>query len=203
LRPKTALRLLSLLTAIVLFTPRIAAAQSDFKDVRMAGTFNNWSTTDDAYRLTKTSERYELVRFWPCGEYNFKFVFNGSWDRHLGDNGSGDLQQPGQDITLTIPQSAEYSISLEPQNRRWSVKRSRASHPHAVIIMHGDTSDTVLFDGRASIARKEHPIKTYTWQRRVLPNVSEGHEPSAPWQDMGEGLTVRASRRAEAFIKSA
>jgi cyclomaltodextrinase / maltogenic alpha-amylase / neopullulanase len=150
-----------------------AATGPDFKDVRIAGTFNNWTTNDDAYRLTKTGERYELVRFWSCGEYQFKFVFDSTWDKHLGDSGGGQLGQPGENIKLAVPESGEYLVWLDVEKKEWGSERRPASRPHAVIHVQGTFQEIIMLDASASAARLDHPIKEFRWE--ISPEALDLH----------------------------
>ena len=103
--------------------------------INLAGSFNGWSTNDDAYRMKKVGDRYELVRFWRCGSHTFKFTFNGTWDKHLGDAGGGQLSQPGENVTLAIPASGEYAIWLDPSKRTWGTEKRRPTEPHAIFLV--------------------------------------------------------------------
>jgi hypothetical protein len=180
-----------------------SAAGQEFKDVRIAGTFNNWATNDDAYRLTKAGDRCELVRFWPCGGYEFKFVFDGTWDKHFGDTGGGQLGQPGENITLAIPQSGEYAVWLDVQKKRWGCERRPATHPHAVIIVRNDLCPAVILDGGASVAREGHPIKKFSWtveSRRTDPAgrstiMSSAGMSTKEAEEEGTGSAFHVSRK--------
>jgi glycosidase len=97
-------------------------AWADEPVIRLAGTFNNWSTQDDDYRMAKAGERYELVGSWEPGTHEFKFVFDGSWDRHLGAAEDGKLVQPGVNIQLNIPEPGGYAVVYDPRQFRWAVE---------------------------------------------------------------------------------
>jgi len=133
--------------------------------VSLAGTFNNWNTSDSDYTLSAAGDKLELVRSWPCGSYEFKFVFNGSWAKHLGDAGNGKLTQPGGDIKLAIPQSATYAIQLDPKTSHWSLSRRNPDKPVARIVQRGaELSATyVELDARTSEASAGRSIKDYRW----------------------------------------
>lgn len=154
----------------------------------MAGAFNNWNTSDDACRMKlapahkniiptvtgsdgpskveRMPERHELVRFWSCGEYEFKFVFNGSWDRHLGDIGGGKLGQPGENIKLAIPQRGEYAVWLNVREKTWGTETRHPSQPRAVIqaLSTFEIEGGVSLNGVASLARRDRPLKEYRWE---------------------------------------
>ncbi len=170
-------------------------AEQPFERVRIAGTFNQWATADDDYALVKVGERYSLSRFWPCGTYEFKFVFDGSWGRHLGDAGDGKLTQPGRNIELTISQSAEYAIWYDQQSSRWGVQRRPAARPHAVIRVHDAHTGDVRLDATASTARHGHPIRTYKWRVRLLAPQDRRVEGDQTWEPPPSATTTfRVSR---------
>ncbi|MEM8836228.1 MAG: alpha-amylase family glycosyl hydrolase [Planctomycetota bacterium] len=91
---------------------------------RLAGTFNSWNTGDDAWAMQNDppgSDNWTLTRMLDPGEYQFKFVRNGSWaDAHFGVTEDGvTLAQPGTDITLNVQAPAVYQISMNTNSRRW------------------------------------------------------------------------------------
>lgn len=123
------------LCAILIALASFGVARGDEPVIRMAGTFNNWSTNNDDYRLTKVDDHYELVRFWPCGKYEFKFVFDGSWSKHLGMGDDGKLRQPGRDIEWCAEQSAVYVLVLDNNLAKWRATLSTDSrHRHDVVL---------------------------------------------------------------------
>ncbi len=149
-------------TSFLFITPhRVFAAP--FKTIRLAGSFNNWAIKDDQFALKKNGERYEIDRFWECGPYEFKFVFDGNWSRHLGSAADDRLEQPGQNIPLNIKQTGEYTLWLEPEARRWGLELKSPQSPHARFLIRNDHEARVQFDGTLSLARKGHPIQSYTW----------------------------------------
>ncbi|MBN2559549.1 MAG: alpha amylase N-terminal ig-like domain-containing protein [Phycisphaerae bacterium] len=117
--------------AVALFVgvaaPLAVAAPPDVEQISLAGTFNDWATNDEACRLSKVGDRYELVRFWPCGSYEFKFVFNGSWGRHLGDAGGAEMATVDSDGQVLIPRSPEYVKWI----RKQGVCRDYSSYPES------------------------------------------------------------------------
>lgn len=150
--------------ALLLATPLTALADPDFKTVGIAGTFNGWNTGDEAFRLAPVDDdHYELIRYWRCGEHDFKFVFDGSWDRHFGDDGRGGLAQPGENLKLSISRAGEYAVQLDASARRWQLQPREASRPHAIILIRNPYDDTITLDASASVACKNKPIKQYTW----------------------------------------
>ncbi len=153
-----------LVAALLLAAPPLAMAEPDFNSVGIAGTFNNWNSTTEAYHLSPVDDQhYELVRFWPCGEREFKFVFNNSWDRHLGWDGQGGLTQPGENLKLSITQSGVYAICLDLSAKRFEVQRRAADKPYAIFVVRQPYDDTIMLDASASVAREDAPIKKYTW----------------------------------------
>ncbi|MCG8408553.1 MAG: alpha amylase N-terminal ig-like domain-containing protein [Phycisphaerales bacterium] len=131
--------------------------------INLAGTFNGWATSDSDYQLRKFDDHYEIVRFWPCGRYEFKFVFDGSWKRHWGSAGKNTLTQPGNNIPLSIKESGEYAILLFPESKSWIVKKRRPSKPRARFRIRPITRHQVQLDHSFSLARPGHPIQSYTW----------------------------------------
>jgi len=150
--------------AAVLFL--LSAARADEEVVRLAGVFNNWNTSDDACKLAKVGDRLELVRYWPCGEYEFKFVFGGTWERHLGDTGGGKLGQPGENIKLPIPQSGEYVVWLNLEEKTWDKEKRPPSRPHAIIQTPStfELEGGISLSGAASLAVAGKPIREYKWE---------------------------------------
>ncbi|RIK65201.1 MAG: hypothetical protein DCC65_12800 [Planctomycetota bacterium] len=132
---------------------------------RLAGSFNNWAAGDDAYTLRPRGEGLELVRFWECGTYEFKFTCNGSWDRHYGSAGGDRLAQPGGNIRLNIPRSATYAIRLDTSNMTWTLRRVRPDRAVAHFrVLGGDIgSASVILDGRMSEAPEGGRITNYNW----------------------------------------
>lgn len=136
------------------------------ENITLAGSFNNWNTSDNAFRLVEAGDQYELVRFWNCGSYEFKFVYDGSWTRHWGEAGPGALEQPGRNIQLVIARSGEYAIRLNTQRKKWIFLPRIVTRPHAVLRLRDASSARVQLDGSASLARPNHPIREYEWTVR-------------------------------------
>jgi cyclomaltodextrinase / maltogenic alpha-amylase / neopullulanase len=145
------------------------ATRADEPVIRLAGTFNNWSTSNDDYRLTKVDDHHELVRFWPCGRYEFKFVFDGSWSRHLGMGDDGKLNQPGRDIELCVEQSGCYAIQLDSSGKQFSFNSRAPVRPIAYFTIHLSSRNQVALQGFQSIARQGHPIRDYQWRIKTNP----------------------------------
>ncbi|HKQ46474.1 MAG TPA: alpha amylase N-terminal ig-like domain-containing protein [Phycisphaerae bacterium] len=114
--------------------------------------------------MAKKGERWALDRYWECGPYQFKFVFDGNWSRHLGSAGDDRLAQPGENIALNIAQSGEYTIWLEPEEKKWGLARKPNSKPRARIRVSSPHAPVVLLDATTSVAREGHPFVMYEWQ---------------------------------------
>jgi glycosidase len=138
----------------------------------VAGTFNDWATSNADYRLQEKNGRLELARFWPCGGYEFKFVFDGSWARHLGDAGGGRLTQPGGNIPLQIRQSGFYAVVLDGAGKQWRLENRPASQPHALFVARPVNGRRILLDPSPSISRAGHAIQSFDWdiQSEDLPD---------------------------------
>lgn len=150
-------------SASIFFLLPLRAASATLEKIRLAGSFNNWAANDDQFSLTRNGNRYEINRFWECGPYEFKFVFDGNWSRHLGSAGDDRLEQPGRNIPLNIMQSGEYTLWLEPTARRWGLESKPARSPHARFLIRNEHEARVQLDATISIARKDHPLTSYEW----------------------------------------
>jgi len=150
--------------------------------ISLAGTFNNWNTSDPDYTLKPVADKFELVRAWPCGTSEFKFVFDGSWAKHLGDAGGGKLVQPGGDIKLVIPQSGTYAIEFDLTNSSWKMQRRSPTRPRAVIQVIAASGNEYFIDGRLSEAREGKKIQKYFWKvdrKGLKPPPAIDHDASA------------------------
>lgn len=143
----------TLATALLLGLGVSAVARGDSDDrIHLAGTFNNWAVSDDSFKLNRVGDRYELQRYMGCGLYEFKFVFNGSWQRHLGDaGGENRLAQPGGNIHLVCPQSGEYLIWLDVDKKMWGMEHRPASRPYAIVTIERVSCDHYILDPSQSI----------------------------------------------------
>lgn len=150
-----------------LVCPSLVLAQNEApkQRVNLAGTFNNWATQSSEWEMKPTGNgNYELRHFFRCGTYKFKFVFDGSWDRHLGDAGNGKLEQPGRDIEFSFPQSGEYLIGLDTNAKTFGIViRRDALRPHAIILVQRISGDQYQLDGSKSIGRPDHDFIHYVW----------------------------------------
>jgi cyclomaltodextrinase / maltogenic alpha-amylase / neopullulanase len=124
---------------------------------RLAGTFNAWSATDDAWQMEPVTGKpgvFALERILPLGEHQFKFVRNGSWgDGHLGASEDGGLEQPGDDLVLRVRTLAQYRIELDTQRRDWSSSVVRVSEPLVQVVVRGvpEEGRTFLLDLSSSL----------------------------------------------------
>ena len=154
-----------MLIALACFATRPPTAHAVGRpQIHMAGTFNAWATSDSDYHLREKNGRLELERFWTCGGYEFKFVFDGSWAHHLGDAGGGRLGQPGANIPLRIRQSGTYVVVLDLAKKRWHLQKRPESRPHALFRTQRMSRRRTLLDPSSSVARKGHAIKTFNWE---------------------------------------
>lgn len=145
--------------AFACWTP--AALGGEPERIHMAGSFNGWATSDGAYELKKAGGQYELVRFFPAGTAEFKFVFDGSWTRHLGDGGDGRLTQPGGNIHLAIRQAGYYVVSLDLTTRTWGLRKMPPPKPRALLRLRPVTHREVVLDASGSFFRPGHPIQAF------------------------------------------
>lgn len=168
--------------AVVLMPDHASAADPSTPHVCLAGTFNGWDPTDKTTRFEEIDGRLELSRFWRCGSHEFKFAFDGAWTRHLGEGDDGRLTQPGRNIHLVIPQSAEYTLWLSLKDKRWGFEPRTAARPHAVIRLHDVHSGRVTLDAGASVSRENHPIQAYQWRVRRLASVDSTSDDDQTWK---------------------
>ena len=132
-----------------------AEAFSEEPVIRLAGTFNNWSTVDDTYRLTGRDGSYELSRFWAGGAYEFKFVFDGTWSQHLGASQDGKLEQPGANIRFRIPEAGFYRFTLRLNDHEWAMSRD-------------ETRSAADVEAELSKLRKKMSFETPDWAKRAV-----------------------------------
>lgn len=134
----------------------VAAARAHGQTaVYIAGTLNNWATADAQWRMEPVDDQtYALRRFFDAGTSRFKFVFDGSWNRHLGDAGGGRLVQPGADIDLVVKQSGFYEITLTLDPPSWSLRRTTPARPVPVLDIECLAHDTYRLDGSRTILPK-------------------------------------------------
>jgi len=163
-------RLAASVCALLVCAPIRAAIADD--RISLAGSFNGWNTADARFNLKPAGQRWELSRVWECGRYAFKFVYNGSWDRHLGSAGGDSLGQPGQDIALTIPQTGYYAIWLDPAAKKWGLEPRKPDRPIAIIRVLGAESGaaTVELDGSLSAHRLSKPLRKFEWKVKYADN---------------------------------
>ncbi|HPF39979.1 MAG TPA: alpha-amylase family glycosyl hydrolase [Phycisphaerae bacterium] len=135
--------------AVCLLWTGVAGAAND--TVNVAGTFNNWSTQASEWRMKRVDDAtWSLGAYWRAGVYQFKFVFNGSWDQHLGDAGNHQLRMPGQDIELRIDASGYYEISLDANAKTWSLRGAAPNEPIPVLDIHRESLNSYLLDASRS-----------------------------------------------------
>ncbi|GMU34941.1 MAG: hypothetical protein AMXMBFR20_28130 [Planctomycetia bacterium] len=195
---------LFLFVALLAATTTAAADAPDFKVVRLAGTFNNWATGDNDFALKRRGQSLELTRFWECGSYSCKFVFDGSWNRHLGSAGDDRLVQPGSDIRLTIPQSAVYRIWLDVDKKTWGMEQSLPKKPVAFFRAIGEDvgAARVVLDATLSQAPRGREIKSCEWNVTSQDGLAF-LEPSKPgnMNHLQQAVTVERSGNFEVSLK--
>lgn len=138
-----------LLVALLLSTAGISHAADD--DVYLAGTFNQWATQSNDWRMERVDDtHYQLGRYWRPGEHQFKFVFNGSWDKHLGAADGNRLQMPGRDIELQVDASGYYELALDVESKTWSLKPATPHEPIPVLDIQRESLNTYRLDASQS-----------------------------------------------------
>lgn len=137
--------------------------------VSLAGTFNNWATQGNEWRMEQVDDTtYRFGRFWHAGRYEFKFAFNGSWDRHLGSAGGNQLGMPGQNIELRIGETGYYEITLDTKSKTWRLKQTAPRHLTPVLRIRRESLDAYILDASDSLAPpggSEKPTYTFSATR--------------------------------------
>lgn len=136
--------------AVSILTLLVLCVGARGEDVwRLAGTFNGWNTSSDAWRMTPVAGApgtFEIQKHFEAGRYSFKFVKNGNWDAgHLGEavagggvGGQGDrLGQPGDNIPLVVPVALDLRITLDPKAKAWSYRAVNIPSPAPVVTLRG------------------------------------------------------------------
>jgi glycosidase len=159
---------------------------------RLAGTFNNWHNDDDGYRLTLQADgTLVLQRVFPVGEHGFKFVRNGNWnDAHAGcaANDPQRLEQPGNNIPLTVKYHAPLRLTLDPQRRTWSVELAAGDQALPVVQLRTPAlaGRGIVIDLGASLARDDREIVDSRITGPEYLKITRGDSPllwkvRAPW----------------------
>lgn len=149
---------------LILLAPALAPAHASSngatEDVwRLAGSFNLWNTSDDAWAMTALPDgTYAIQQRLPAGEYQFKFVKNGEWwAGHFGSAGDGNsLAEPGSNIVLQLDAEQPISIILDPARKTWRQGTLEVTTPIAIPRVIG-------------LARVGRPVKIDLAQS-LLPN---------------------------------
>ena len=150
---------------------------------RMAGTFNNWNTADEAWELERHPDRsweFRLERLIEPGRYRFKFVKNGDWGAgHFGSSvdDAFALEQPGEDIELVVEGLAYYRVTLDTQNRRWSQEIAAVEEPIVSAWLYGEARVGVpmVLDLRDTVAGSE------PWQLLARYDYDASRVKVQPW----------------------
>ena len=158
------------MAAFVVVAAAAPLSAQNVRSVRLAGTVNQWNTQSDEFALKPVGDsRYELVRRWPAGSYEFKFVFDGSWDRHLGSVGEDRLGQPGENIMLSIPQSGDYAIVLDLAAKTWSLERRPSEKPLSSFLIRYLEPGLYQLDGRLCRGRRDSDYASLNYEWRIHP----------------------------------
>lgn len=129
-----------------------AGVTSADETVNIAGTFNGWSTQSSDWRMTQVDDQtFEFSRYWQAGVYEFKFVFGGTWNRHLGSAGGNRLDMPGQDIKLQVEASGHYQITLDVQGKTWHLKQTSPMRVIPILHVRRTSLDTYVLDASRSL----------------------------------------------------
>lgn len=130
----------------------IAANTCSAETINLAGTFNNWSTQGNEWQMKQVDDTtFEFRHFWPAGHEEFKFAFNGSWDKHLGAARGNQLMMPGDNIELQIREPGYYRITLDTDSRTWTLKSVAPSQPVPILQVRRESLDTYLLDASNSL----------------------------------------------------
>ncbi len=123
------IRILILLTAIGLSFPAAA-----WQRMQVAGSFNGWSPTADAGRMTADAEGFETRVFLHTGVIEYKFAANGNWQQNWGDDKELDaLPQSGTavagagNIVARIERAGQYVFRFQPETGSYSLKLDPAA----------------------------------------------------------------------------
>jgi|CXWL01.1.fsa_nt_gi hypothetical protein len=119
--------------------------------IRLSGSFNGWSPHDDEYLLSSPNggstgspqSRLELLRYWPCGSYEFQFAVDGSMERALGQGGDGAVRAGGGKIQLKIHTSDEYTLWLDVAKNEWGFVMTPIVNPQPTILIRDPTAEIV------------------------------------------------------------
>jgi cyclomaltodextrinase len=131
---------------------------------RLTGTFNNWNTNDDRYRLVRNEDgTFEIRKQFPAGRHEFKFVRNGRWDDgHAGwtHDGSSSLTQPGGNIVIELDHPTPLRIVLETRTRSWyrQVSVLDAAAPIADLVGASIAGRPIVIDMQWSLPREGRSI---------------------------------------------
>jgi hypothetical protein len=119
------------------------AASANIQSVRLAGPFNDWSPHDDEYLFTTREGRHELLRYWPCGTHEFRFVLDGDKPRALGRSTDDTLVSEGRPIQLRIHTSDEYTIWLDTTKNEWGFTQTAIVNPQPTILIRDPFAEVI------------------------------------------------------------
>ncbi len=143
-----------------------SSAAPEFRTVGMAGTFNNWNAGDRSTHMAAGADgTWSVTRVFPEGAWKFKFVMNNGWNVHRGLSPAGRLEQPGADISLEIPKTAFYRVSLLPGEDTWRVEPAPAVKAIAAVKAQEEylLGREIRLDASASTPRAGQAIRFFRW----------------------------------------
>lgn len=143
----------------------IAPAHS-YHSVSLAGTFNNWNTSDPERQLKKTGKNsWELTKIFYKGKHEFKFVMDGSWNAHRGVKEGWSVEQPGRNIPLLLEKTGFYKISLDLNAERWSLEEVKGKKAIADVALEPfyPAEKIMTLDASLSQPREGRKIRSYSW----------------------------------------
>lgn len=162
---------------------------------RLAGSFNNWNTTDNGWLMSRLPDgRFYIHKYVSAGRYDFKFVSNGSWSNyHLGRVGNqgdrgGSLTQPGNNIELVKDGDGIVDIILDPVKKDWSLGIvPEVEEPVSIIALRGvprvnvavviDLRDSLVPTGQEIVKVEIEPADGNT-DTVIKPGVSDSDSES-------------------------
>jgi glycosidase len=89
--------------------------QETYRQVFLAGTFNDWST--DATPMRSADGRFEVVLPLPAGEYQYKFVADGEWITDMTAKGFHPDGFGGQNSVIIVDSGSEPVVLIRGDGR--------------------------------------------------------------------------------------
>lgn len=178
-RQVSSLRLRLSFLAVLLALPIAAEQLRGDETVNIAGTFNNWATQNNDWRMEQIDDStFRFGRFWQAGRYEFKFAFDGAWDRHLGALDGGRLGMPGQNIELQIGRTGYYDILLNTEAKTWKIVEASPKELTPVITVRRESLDTYVLDSSDSLvpATKDNTTPEYEFSIEAVADGNDATE---------------------------